>query len=90
LPYLADAPSLDPRLASFVERSTVSVDSGCPFQGAGRSIALRATALIRNQPGRWSCFRGARELGAAWLRRRCRELGVPSLLRVDLESPFVR
>ena len=84
-------PSLDPRLAS-VRRAENDVDRLAAAVHLRRSTKRVAslsasTASIRNHAGRWSFLRSARESGAALAAEAmCRELGVSSLLRVDLEA----
>jgi SpoVK/Ycf46/Vps4 family AAA+-type ATPase len=88
--YLADAPSLDPRLASFVEQSTVSIDwqrlsipadlRNALYRFARRWVDSQSTWPMVMLSGRQGVGRGHAAEAV------CRELGVPSLLRVDLEG----
>jgi DNA polymerase III delta prime subunit len=88
--YLANAASLDPRLASFVEERRVSID----WQRLSIAADLR-NALYRfarrwiDSESRWPAVMllGRQGVGRGQAAEAiCRELGISSLLRVDLEG----
>ena len=88
--YLANAASLDPRLAPFVEQQNVSMDWQRLSIAADLENALyNFSRRIVSAKSRWPVviLAGAQGVGRARAAEAvCRELGVSSLLRVDLDG----
>ena len=88
--YLANAASLDPRLAPFVQLQDVSLDwQRLSIDAEVKNALYNFSRRMVTAKSRWPAvvLAGARGVGRAQAAEAvCRELGISSLLRIDLDA----